>query len=128
MRLLQELRGALAGVAAVMPGLALCIALAMAGNALAERLALPVPGAVIGLAAYLGLLLIPGDRLGWSRSGGQLLLRWLGAMLVPALLGLGARMMLLADAAVPLAVLLVTTTLVTGVATAWLYRLAGGRG
>ncbi|KPF78205.1 hypothetical protein IP88_04635 [alpha proteobacterium AAP81b] len=108
------------------PGVALCIALAEAGRWLAAALALPVPGAVIGLAAYLALLLTLGERLAWSRDGGRLLLRWLGALLVPALVGLGARAMLIADAALPLVLLLVTTTLVTAVATALLYRLAGG--
>ncbi len=111
-------------VGAVAPGIGLCIALALAGEALAARLALPLPGAVIGLGAYLALLALPGDWFGWSRAGAALLVRWLGAMLVPALLGLNFA--LLAGSALPLALLLVVTTLVTGVATALLYARAGG--
>lgn len=113
-------------VMGVLPGLLLCVALAEAGRWLAAALVLPVPGAVIGLGVYLVLLLGLGDRMGWSRAGGQLLLRWLGALLIAPLVALEGRMMLLVGSAGPLLLLLFITTLATALATAALYRLAGG--
>lgn len=111
----------------IIPGVLLCCVLALAGNALVARAHLPVPGAVIGLLAYLGWLLV-GRGIGWSRPGAALLLRWIGALIVPALVGLTAYAGVLAGAALPLLVLLVVTTLLTALATALIFRLAGGRG
>jgi putative effector of murein hydrolase LrgA (UPF0299 family) len=109
------------------PGVLLCAALAVAGDALVARLNLPVPGAILGLVAYL-LWLTMGRGIGWSRRGAGLLIRWIGAMIVPALVGLQAYAAVLAGGALPLALLLVVTTLLTALATALLYRLAGGQG
>lgn len=115
------------GIWAVVPGLLLCIGLSLAGQALAAALQLPVPGAVLGLLVYLLLLLwVPSATT--TRPGAALLIRWIGAMLVPALIGLQGAVPLLAQSALPVALLLVMTTMITGLATAWLYRLAGGRG
>lgn len=108
------------------PGLLLCIALAIVGEALVTALNLPLPGAIVGLLAFLGLL-FAGRATAWSRPGAALLLRWLGALVVPVLIGLQAYAGALAGAALPLALLLVTTTLVTALATALIFRLAGGR-
>jgi holin-like protein len=111
----------------IIPGVLLCSALAVAGNALVGRAHLPVPGAVLGLLAYLGWLTV-GRGIGWSRPGAALLLRWIGALIVPALVGLTAYAGVLAGAAMPLLVVLVASTLVTALATAVIFRLAGGRG
>lgn len=108
-----------------LPGVALCCALAVAGGALGDALHLAVPGAILGLGAYLAWLVW--DRgVGWSRPGAALLLRWLGAMIVPALVGLGGYFAVLAGAALPLLAILLVSTLVTALVTALLYRLAGG--
>jgi putative effector of murein hydrolase LrgA (UPF0299 family) len=117
----------LATVARMLPGVLLCCALAMAGNALAALAQLPVPGAVLGLLAYLAWL-ISGRGIGWSVPGAALLLRWIGALIVPALVGLTAYAGVLAGAAVPLLFVLVATTLITGLATALIFRIAGRRG
>jgi len=117
----------MAGMVRTLPGVLLCCALAMAGDALTAWLRLPVPGAVLGLLAYL-FWLISGRGIGWSLSGAALLLRWIGALIVPALVGLTASAAVLAGAAVPLLVVLVATTLVTALATALIFRLFGGRG
>lgn len=114
-------------MARTLPGVLLCCALAMAGNALAAWLRLPVPGAVLGLFAYL-VWLINGRGIGWSLPGAALLLRWMGALIVPALVGLTAYAAELAGAAVHLLVVLVATTLVTALATAVIFRIFGGRG
>jgi len=108
-------------------GVLLCGALALAGDAIAASAVLPVPGAALGLLAY-AMLLIGGRGIGWSRPGARLLVRWIGAMIVPALVGLTTQAGVMTGAALPIIVLLVVTTLVTAVATALLYRLAGGRG
>ena len=121
------MRATVGSVAGVIPGVLLCVALAMAGNALATLLQLPLPGAILGLLAYLGWLTW-GRGIAWSRRGAGLLIRWIGAMIVPALVGLQLYTGVLTGSALALAVLLVVTTLVTAVATAVLYRLAGGRG
>ena len=105
----------------LVPGVLLCMGLAVAGDMAAQRLALPVPGAVLGLLAYLGWLL-SGRGIAWSRPGGALLLRWIGAFIVPALVGLTAYAGVLAGAALPLAAILVTTTVVTALATALIFR------
>ncbi|MFZ4689609.1 MAG: CidA/LrgA family protein [Polymorphobacter sp.] len=109
-----------------LPGVLLCCALALGGEALAGWSGLPLPGAALGLLAYLAWL-VWGRAIGWSRPGAALLLRWIGAMVVPALVGLVAQAGVLAGALLPVLVLLVVTTLVTATATALLYRLAGGR-
>lgn len=121
------MRATVATLAGVLPGVLLCMALAMAGNALATQLKLPLPGAILGLLGYLGWLAW-GRGIAWSRRGAGLLIRWIGAMIVPALDGLQLYAGVLAGSALGLGVLLVVTTLVTAVATAVLYRLAGGRG
>lgn len=121
------MNGRMAVVGRTLPGVLLCCALAMAGNALASWLRLPVPGAVLGLLAYLGWL-ISGRGIGWSRPGAALLLRWIGALIVPALVGLTAYAGVLAGAAVSLLVVLLATTLLTALTTAVIFRLVGGRG
>ena len=108
------------------PGAALCCGLAAAGDAVAGWAALPVPGAILGFFAYLAWLGW-GRGIGWSRAGATLLAGWIGAMIVPALVGLGAQAGVLAGVGWQVAALLVVTTLVTALATAGLYRLAGGR-
>lgn len=108
------------------PGVGLCCALAVLGDGAARASGLPIPGAILGFCAYL-LWLLSGRAIGWSRPGAALLIRWIGAMIVPALVGLGSYAMLLGGVALPLAGLLVATTLVTALATAAIYRLAGGR-
>ncbi len=113
------------GVLRALPGLLLCCGLAMAGEALVTNAHLPIPGAVLGLLCYLPLLLF-GRGIGWSLAGAGLLTRWIGVMIVPALVGLLGQQALLSHALLPLLAVLVITTLLTAVATALLYRLAGG--
>ncbi|MBC7504273.1 MAG: CidA/LrgA family protein [Sandarakinorhabdus sp.] len=108
------------------PGVLLCCALAQAGIVVVRWLALPVPGAVLGLLAYSGWL-ASGRGIAWSRPGAALLLRWIGALIVPALVGLTAYAGILAGAALPLAAVLVVTTVITALATALIFRAAGGR-
>jgi putative effector of murein hydrolase LrgA (UPF0299 family) len=103
-----------------LPGLALCIGLAHGGEALVAALALPFAGPVIGLLGY-ALWLAHGPGIGWSRPGALLLARWLGALLVPVLVGLTAHITILAASLAPLLVLMIVTTLATALVTALLY-------
>lgn len=111
----------LGAVLGAVPGVALCVALAKGGDWLAARLGLGVPGAALGLIV-LALWLASGRFVDWSRAGAMVLARWIGAALVPVLVGLTAYVGLLAGALGPLALLLVVTTMATGVATALIYR------
>lgn len=106
---------------AAWPGVLLCVALAKGGDWLAAHFGLGVPGAALGLVV-LALWLASGWGVDWSRAGAMVLARWIGAALVPVLVGLTAYVGLLAGALGPLALLLVVTTMVTGVATALIYR------
>ncbi len=110
----------------MLPGILLCAGLAMSGEALVTRLGLPVPGAVLGLLAYL-IWLLAGRGIGWSRPGAALLLRWIGALIVPALVSLALSADRIAGVLLPLALVLLGSTLITALATAAIYRLAGGR-
>jgi putative effector of murein hydrolase LrgA (UPF0299 family) len=105
----------------VLPGLALCTALARGGEALVAALDLPFAGPVLGLLAY-ALWLMHGRGVGWSRPGALLLARWLGLLLVPILVGLTAHGAILAAAWAPLLVLMIVTTLATALATALIHR------
>lgn len=114
-------------LASISGGVLLCCALALAGGWLAGRAGVPVPGAVIGLGLYLVWLAL-GRGIGWSEAGARFLLRWLGAMVVPALVGVAGVAGTLGADALKVLALLVVTTLVTALATALIYRAAGGRG
>ena len=107
-------------------GLLLLAGLAAAGDAVATRAGLAIPGVVLGLGAYL--LLLASGRGGWSLRAADLLTGLIGAMIVPALVGLALFAEILVPALGRVAVVLVASTLVTALATAALFRLAGGRG
>lgn len=104
-----------------LPGMLLCLGLSLAGEALVRLLAVPFSGPVVGLLAY-GLWLAKGRWIAWSRPGALLLTRWLGAFLVPVLLGLSLHLDALAAAWLPLALLMLITTMATGLVTALLFR------
>jgi len=102
-------------------GFAVLVALSIGGDAAARVFALPVPGPVIGLGAYLLLLAaVPGAEAATAPAA-RALLRLLGALIVPAAVGLAAFGPFVADAAPELALVLVASTLVTGLTTALLY-------
>ena len=104
-----------------LPGIILCLCLSLAGDALVRRLGVPLAGPVVGMIAY-GLWLAKGRWINWSRPGALLLTRWLGAFLVPVLLGLSLHLDALEAAWLPLMLLMLVTTLATGLVTALLFR------
>ncbi|MGI4876378.1 MAG: CidA/LrgA family protein [Janthinobacterium lividum] len=105
--------------------LALFALLSTAGLLAAARLHLPLPGPIIGLLVYSLLLSL--GYLGWTLSAARVLSGLLGAMIVPALVGVALYADVTARGGWRLAVALVAGTAVTGVATALLFRVAGGR-
>ncbi len=112
--------------AAAIVGVALFVMLALAGTWLQSLTGLPVPGPIIGLLCYL--LLLATGRFEWTLPAAAQVAGLIGAMIVPPLVGLAVFGGTLLPALWPLALLLAVTTALTAVATALLFRLAGGRG
>jgi holin-like protein len=109
-------------IAEFLGGLALLGGLGAAGTAVAAALALPVPGPVLGLLAYLALLAL--GWAAWSAAAARWLAGLLGALIVPPLVGVAAFTPVLAAGGWRLAVALVGGCLVTGVVTALTFRRA----
>ena len=107
-------------------GLALLAGVAAGGNWLAARAGLPLPGPVLGMLGY-GAVLLTTPWLDWSLGAARWVAGLIGALLVPPLVGV---VLYQADAAaggLRLAAVLVVGTGLTALATAWLFRLCGGR-
>ena len=103
-------------------GIALLVALRLAGDALAAGLALPLPGPVLGMGIALALLFgVPALR-PLLLDGSALMMTLLGALIVPAAVGLQAFAPLLGRQALALAAVLLLSTLITGLVTAGVYR------
>ena len=64
------------------------LALSKAGQTLATRLELPLPGSLVGMLLLLTLLLTGAVPLSWIESGASLLLRHLGFFFIPITVGL----------------------------------------
>ena len=109
-------------IAEFIGGLGLLAGLSAAGGAAAEALALPVPGPVLGLLAYIGLLSL--GVFPASMAAARWLSGLLGALIVAPLVGIAAFAPVLAAGGWRLAVALVAGCLVTGVVTALTFRLA----
>ena len=109
--------------------LTLILCLQLAGEAVSEALALPIPGPVIGMAALFALLLARGGPSADLERAGNGFLDHLGLLFVPA--GVGVTLHLSEAAAEWPAILaaVVAGTLAAIVATAlafaWLARLSG---
>lgn len=102
-------------------GFAALVLLSLLGDLAAVLLGIDVPGPILGLGAYLLLLWIWPAFGAWTLPAARLLTRFLGVLIVPAAVGLAAFAPFIAGAAPALALVLVVSTLVTGVTTALLY-------
>ncbi len=97
------------------------VLLSLGGDLVEARLDIGVPGPILGFGLYL-LLLGAWPAFGeLTLPAARLLTRFLGALIVPAAVGLAAFAPFITEAAAPLAVVLVVSTIVTGVTTALLY-------
>jgi holin-like protein len=101
----------------------------LVGEVLALVLALPVPGPVIGLALLFLTLVIRGDVPTPLRDTANGLLAHLSLLFVPAGVGVMVHLTRLRDEALPIAVSLVVSTVLTIAASAlvmrWLARRRG---
>jgi holin-like protein len=104
-------------------GIGVLALLAASGGLVARLLDIPVPGPVIGMGLYLALLAAVPRAVAWTVAGARLLTSLLGALIVPAAVGLAAFAPVLRAEAAPLAAAVVLSTAATGLATAGAYRL-----
>jgi holin-like protein len=98
--------------------------LSISGDFLARLLNLPIPGSILGMIALLALLFAFPHISTWMTPAADALLRWLGALIVPAAAGIVLYGALFRDHALALGLVLVVTTLATGVCIAVIYRAA----
>ena len=102
------------------------VALSAAGSWLQSQFALFMPGPVVGMVAY-AVLLLATPWLDWTLPTARLLASWLGALIVPALVGAVLLGSALAHGGWRLAFVLVASTALTGLATAGLFQAIGGK-
>lgn len=102
-------------------GLVVLVLLSLAGDLAVALLGIAVPGPIVGLAVYLALLALWPAFRSWTLPAARLLTRYLGALIVPAAVGLAAFAPFVAEVAPQLALVIVVSTLVTGLTTALLY-------
>ncbi|MFC3712261.1 CidA/LrgA family protein [Sphingoaurantiacus capsulatus] len=109
------------GRAVYAAGFAALILLWMAGEIIAALADIDVPGSIIGLGAYLLLMKLSPAFASWTLPAARLFTRFLGALIVPAAVGLAAFAPFLIEVAPRLILVLVISTVFTGVTTALLY-------
>ena len=106
------------------PGLAALAALALLGQWASRHVGLPGP--VLGLAVYVALMVAFPAFARATQAGAELLLKILGVLITPAAVGLALHRDELASEFGRLALVLVLSTVVTGLATAWAYKALRG--
>jgi holin-like protein len=100
-------------------GLASCVALFAALDAIGARVGLPLPAGLMGALVWTAVLLARPAALPSVRVGADLLLRYLGLLFVPAaVLSLRQRTAFL-PALAPLALVIIVSTTVGLVTTGW---------
>lgn len=102
-------------------GFAALILLWLAGEIVAALLRIDIPGSIIGLGAYLLLMRLSPAFAGWTLPAARLFTRFLGALIVPAAVGLAVFAPFLIEVAPRLVLVLIVSTVFTGVTTALLY-------
>lgn len=105
--------------------LALFAALSWLGIAASRLFGLGIPGPVLGLILYMALLWL--GKFDWTMVSARWLTSLLGAMIVPPLVGIALFAGETMRGGWRLAVVLIVGPAVTGVATALLFRLVGGK-
>ena len=103
-----------------LPGLAALAGLALLGQWASGAAGLPGP--VLGLAAYVALMAASPAFARATQAGAELLLKLLGLLITPAAVGLALYRHELAGEAWRLALVLLASTTVTGVVTAYAYK------
>ncbi len=104
-------------------GLIVIALFAFLGDMVALVTTLPLPSAIMGMAMFAGALaLFPAFRVRMARAS-TLMTGLLGALIVPPFLGLVLFRAELAANLLPVAVIILVTTPLTALATAFAYRL-----
>ncbi len=98
--------------------------LSVGGELVSHRLGLPVPGPILGMMVLLALLGLFPKLAGWVTPAADLLLAWLGALIVPAAAGIVLYLGLFKAHGLALAAILIVTTLLTGLSVALIYRVS----
>jgi holin-like protein len=101
--------------AAVLSGLSL------GGDWLTSRFSLPVPGPVLGMIVLLAVLVRFPDLVEWLTPAADLLLKWMGVLVVPSTAGVVLYPQLFRDHGPALLFILLVTTIATGVVCSWMY-------
>lgn len=110
-----------------LPGLLALIALQLAGEAVVRAFSLAIPGPVLGLAALAALALFRGGLPPAVESCGDALLKHLALLFVPAGVGLVQFGPLIAAQGIKLILVLVISTAVTLVVTAFVFAALARR-
>jgi holin-like protein len=97
-------------------------ALSMGGDFVSRALNLPVPGPILGMIVLLALLGFFPKLADWTAPAADLLLTWLGALIVPAAAGIILYTGIFSEYGVSLAAVLIITTLLTGLSVALIYK------
>ncbi len=105
-------------------GAVVLVLLSFGGSFLARLLNLPIPGSILGMITLLAILFAFPAFSTWVMPAADALLRWLGALIVPAAAGIILYGDLFQAHALALGLVLVVTTLATGVCIAVIYRMA----
>lgn len=110
---------------ATVPGLAALAVLALLGQWASHFAGLPGP--VLGLAAYVALMAAYPPFAKLTQAGAELLLKMLGVLITPAAVGLALHRNELAGEIGRLVLVIVLSTLITGVVTAYAYKVLRGQ-
>ncbi len=121
------MQGWLGRALVVIAQVAILSAIALGSEWLSRRLALPLPGNVVGALLLLALLSVGAVRLSWVERGGDFLLRHLSLFFVPAAVGVLRHRATLRASIVELTIVIVSTTAVALLSTGLVAeRLARG--
>jgi holin-like protein len=103
-------------------GAFLLIMLSIGGEMMAATLHLPIPGPIIGMVSLILALFAKPQLADLIAPAADFIIRWLGALIVPAAAGIVMYGPLFRSHGLALAIVLVTTTLATGLTVALIYR------
>jgi holin-like protein len=105
---------------AVVSAATLC-GLSLGGDWLTNRFSLPVPGPVLGMIVLLAVLTRFPDRVEWLTPAADLLLKWMGVLVVPSTAGVVLYPELFREHGLALVFILLVTTIASGLACSWMY-------
>lgn len=120
-------RGWLKRAVRLVGGLLLIALVSLAGEMIIWGSGVPLPPAIVGLLLLAATVTLSERAAAIVKPAARLLLALLGALIVPPFVGLALFSDELRTYAAGIAVLLLVTTIATGLVAAWTYRLLAGR-